>query len=144
MMLLIMREEGAPPGRALEIVSADSVEVYLQFSHVLDDPATERVEELGVTFHREGGMVVHVGTVYSAEVPWDALCALAEREDVHSIESAWKPDLVPPGAGDRATILAHSAPRAAGHDQVKVEATRRGGTGMSCSFGQSGSDRRKL
>lgn len=119
MMLLVMREEGAPPGEVAEIVDADTVEVYVQFTHVLDDPTTECLEELGVTFHREGGIVVHVGTVYSAEVPWDVLCSLAEREEVHSIESAWKPGLVPPSAGDRATILANGAPAPAGHDEGK-------------------------
>jgi hypothetical protein len=41
-----------------------------------------------------------VGTIYSADVPWEALCALAEREEVQSIEPAWKPGLEPPGAGD--------------------------------------------
>jgi hypothetical protein len=116
-MLLSMREEGHPQGEAAEIVDADTVQVYIHFTYVLDDPTTECIEELGVTFHREDGIVVHVGKVYSSEVPWDALCSLAEREDVQSIESAWKPGLVPPSAGDRATILANGASAPKGHDE---------------------------
>jgi hypothetical protein len=122
-MLLTMREEGAPPGGVSEIVRADTVEVYVQFSQILDDPTTQRMEELGVAFHREGGVAIHIDTVYSAEVPWEVLCSLAEREQVLSIESAWKPDFVPPGAGDRSIVPAHGAPAPAGHDKAEGETT---------------------
>lgn len=118
-MMLAMRNEGTPSGELAEIVSADAVEVYIQFTDFLDDSSIETLEALGITFHRQEGAVVHVGTIYSADVLWESLHGLAEREEVQTIESAWKPGLTPPGAGVSAVARARAPCPRTGDDQRK-------------------------
>ena len=96
-MLIAMREDGDPPPPYDEVVSPDKISVYVEMSRILDDASLAAIEELGVTFHREGDEVVHVGTIYSADAAWEALHALAGRGEVLTIESSWKPGVLPPG-----------------------------------------------
>jgi subtilisin family serine protease len=52
--------------------------------------------ELGVKFTRVNGRIARLGTVYSAQIPWEALAGLKERPHVARVDSTWKPAVVTP------------------------------------------------
>jgi hypothetical protein len=95
-MLQVMRQTQTYSNEVAEIVETETVSVNIQFTHTLDEPAIQAIEDSGVIFHRVDDAVSHVGTIYSADVPWEAIALLADRQDVVRIESAWKPGAIPP------------------------------------------------
>jgi len=51
---------------------------------------------LGIELARSHGQIAHVGDVYAARVPWDALERLAQCPEVERIDSTWKPVVLAP------------------------------------------------
>lgn len=80
---------------ALAAARADKATVTAKFDHVLSEAEIASLERQGADFFRIDGAVSHTGPVYAVSIPWDAVDAVASRDDVLKIDAAWRPAVFP-------------------------------------------------
>jgi hypothetical protein len=80
---------------SLAAALADNVTVTVKFDHVLLPAEIASLEQRGVSFNHIDGAVAHIGAIYPAHIPWDAVDELASRKEVLKIDAAWRPAVFP-------------------------------------------------
>lgn len=76
--------------------SMDGTAALLQFTRLLRSEEIKRLEVAGVVFAQRNSSLLHIGTVYSAWVPFSALETLRENKILLRAEATWSPFILQP------------------------------------------------
>ncbi|MFH1009340.1 MAG: FG-GAP-like repeat-containing protein, partial [Candidatus Latescibacterota bacterium] len=79
-----------------KITRADSTDVSIRFLREPSETLLSEIEDHGVRFYRMDDEILHVGTIYGAQIPWAALSLLEGNEAIERIESSWRPKVLSP------------------------------------------------
>lgn len=93
-------------------IAAAAEETQLVSIRFATPPSDERLASLaarGVSFIEQEGRRLHTRTVYPARASWDALAWLGGDGDIVQVESAWRPQHLPPLDVTRAQVQADVA-----------------------------------
>lgn len=77
------------PFRAASLLKKDSIKLSVLFTQELSDQEITTIEDMGMSFTRIDGHIIHFNTIYIVTVPWDLIDLLAAHDLVERIESTW-------------------------------------------------------
>jgi subtilisin family serine protease len=96
-LLRSLRNQKYVPANVRSALRPEGARVSIRLRHGTQAARVLRLEQdLGIELARSHGQMAHVGDVYAARVPWDALDRLAQRPEVERIDSTWKPAVLAP------------------------------------------------